>query len=347
MILKLKIYVDAYLAKNLGDDLFVNILTNRYPQHKFYAISKGEKGYGTKNLKVYNNKYLFKVLKKFQWEKYLANHYDSVVTIGGSMFMEKDNAKRDFSLGKNKRYILGINFGPYKTQEYYNNIHNMLSKVEDVCFRDKYSYSLFKDLPNARQAADIVFSMDTSNIKNTNRKRAIISIISPKDKISEIYQEQYEQKMLELIDFLIKKDYEICLMSFCKAEHDEEEIERIYARIPEKQKNSIEKYFYDGNIEEALNTMADSQLIVGGRFHANIIGLVLGKSILPVLYSDKTLHVLQDMQLDIPIIDIRNLDEFDIASINNEVLTRTYNIDKQKEDANMHFSKLDKVLVGK
>ena len=31
-----------------------------------------------------------------------------------------------FSLGKNKRYILGINFGPYKTQEYYNNIHNML-----------------------------------------------------------------------------------------------------------------------------------------------------------------------------------------------------------------------------
>ncbi len=43
--------------------------------------------------------------------------------------------------------------------------HNMLSDVEDVCFRDKYSYNLFKELPNARQAADIVFSMDTSNIK--------------------------------------------------------------------------------------------------------------------------------------------------------------------------------------
>ena len=245
MILKLKIYVDAYLAKNLGDDLFVNILTNRYPQHKFYAISEWEKGYSTKNLKVYNNKYLFKTLKKFQWEKYLANHYDSVVTIGGSMFMEKEDAKRDFSLGKNKRYVLGINFGPYKTQEYYNNIHNMLSKVEDVCFRDKYSYNLFKDLPNARQASDIVFSMDTSNIKNTNRKRAIISIISPKDKISEKYQEQYEEKMLELIEFLIKKDYEICLMSFCKAEHDEEAIERIYTKIPEEQKQNIEKYYYN------------------------------------------------------------------------------------------------------
>ena len=93
--------------------------------------------------------------------------------------------------------------------------------------------------------------------------------------------------------------------------------------------------------------MADSQLIVGGRFHANIIGLVLGKSILPVLYSDKTLHVLQDMELDTPIIDIRKINDFDINLIKEEDLIRTYNIDKQKEDANMHFLKLDKVLVEK
>jgi hypothetical protein len=337
----MKIYVDAYLAKNLGDDLFINILTNRYPEHKFYAISKGEKGYDTKNFKVYSNVYMFKALKKFQWEKHLANHYDTVVTIGGSMFMERGDTNRDFSMGKNKRYVLGINFGPYKTQEYYNNIHNMLSNVEDVCFRDKYSYNLFKDLPNVRQAADIVFSMDTSNIKITNRKRAIISIISPKDKIDEKYEEKYEEKMLELITFLIKKEYEICLMSFCKNENDEEEIEKIYNKIPENQKKKVEKYYYNGNIEEALNTIADSQLVVGGRFHANIIGLCLGKSILPVLYSDKTLHVLEDMQINTPIIDIRKLENFNIESIKDEDLTRHYNIEKQKEDAQRHFEKLD------
>ncbi len=342
----MKIYVDAYLSKNLGDDLFINILTKRYPQHKFYAISKGEKGYNTKNFKVYSNTYIFKILKKFQWEKYLANHYDTVVTIGGSMFMERGDTNRDFSMGKNKRYVLGINFGPYKTQEYYNNIYNMLSDVEDVCFRDKYSYNLFKELPNARQAADIVFSMDTSNIKITNRKRAIISIISPKDKIDEKYEEKYEEKMLELITFLIKKEYEICLMSFCKNENDEEEIEKIYNQIPENQKKKVEKYYYNGNIEEALNTIADSQLVVGGRFHANIIGLCLGKSILPVLYSDKTLHVLEDMQINTPIIDIRKLENFNIESIKDEDLTRHYNIEKQKEDAQRHFEKLDIQLIN-
>ena len=88
----------------------------------------------------------------------------------------------------------------------------------------------------------------------------------------------------------------------------------------------------NGNIEEALNTIADSQLVVGGRFHANIIGLCLGKSILPVLYSDKTLHVLEDMQINTPIIDIRKLENFNIESIKDEDLTRHYNIEKQKED---------------
>ena len=343
----MKIYVDAYLAKNLGDDLFVNILIKRYPNHKFYSIAENEKGYSKGNLKVYSNKYFFKTLKKFQLEKYLANRYDTVVTIGGSMFMEKNDADRDFSLGKNKRYILGVNFGPYKTEKYYQNIHNMMSKVEDVCFRDKYSYDLFKDLPNIRWASDIIFSMDTSDIKLTNRKRAIISIISPKDKLDEKYQEKYENKMIELIKFLDNKGYEICLMSFCKVENDEQEIESIMNKLPEDYRNKVEKYYYNGNIEEVLNVLGDSQLIVGGRFHANIIGLVLGKSILPVLYSDKTLHVLQDMEIDVPIIDIRKLDEFDIQKLTDEQLNIHFDVEKQKNDAQRHFEKLDILLGGK
>lgn len=338
----MKVYVDAYFAKNLGDDIFIDILTKRYPTHNFYAITENEKEYNKENLKVFSNKYIFKVLKKFQWEKYLANHFDTVVTIGGSMFMENDNSSKDFSLGKNKRYVLGVNFGPCKTEKYYKNIHSMLSKVEDVCFRDKYSYDLFKDLPNARCAADIVFSMDTSRIKNTNRKRAIISIISPEYKLKKSYQEQYEEKMIQLIEMLINKDYEICLMSFCKKEHDEEEIDNIIRKIPVKYNEKITKYFYAGNIEEALNVLADSQVIVGGRFHANILGLLLGKSIIPVLYSDKTLNVLQDMKIDTKIIiDIRKLQDFDVNSITDEDLNRKCNIEREIINSQKHFEKLD------
>ena len=48
----MKVYVDAYLEKNLGDDIFLDMLIKRYPKHKFYAMSRKEKEYNSNNLKV-------------------------------------------------------------------------------------------------------------------------------------------------------------------------------------------------------------------------------------------------------------------------------------------------------
>lgn len=340
----MKIYVDAYLALNLGDDLFVDILCKRYPNHQFYAISKAMKGYTQKNLKVFSNSYLFRVLKKFQWEKHLANQYDLVVSIGGSMYMENKDSKRDFSLGNKEHYILGSNFGPYQTEEYYQNIYQVFEQAEDVCFREKHSYELFKDLSNVRYASDIVFSMPTENITITNRKRAIFSIISCSYKLNETYTKAYEEKMIELIELLQKKGYEICLMSFCKQEKDEEAIEAILSRCKEETKQNIETYYYHGNMEEALNVLGDSQIIIGSRFHANILGLLLGKTILPVLYSDKTKHVLEEMNIKTPMMDIRKMEDFNINEITKQDLERHFEVEKQKEDAKRHFEKLDERL---
>ena len=139
----------------------------------------------------------------------------------------------------------------------------------------------------------------------------------------------------------MKKEYEVMLMSFCKMEHDEEEIQNILNKLDEEHRKKVETYCYNGNIEEAMNVLADSQVIVGGRFHANILGLLLRKSIIPVLYSDKTLNVLKDMNIDAPVIDIRNLKDFDISSITDADLNKVYNVEKEKIDAQRHFEKLD------
>ena len=127
----------------------------------------------------------------------------------------------------------------------------------------------------------------------------------------------------------------------------EQEIENIINKLPKTYRDKVERYCYNGNIEQALNVLGDCQLIIGGRFHANILGLVLGKSILPVLYSDKTLHVLQDMEINVPIIDIRKLDEFDVKSLTDEQLNTHFDVEKQKKDAQRHFEKLDILLGGK
>ena len=345
----MNVYVNAYLANNLGDDLFIKILTERYKNHKFYSISKGFKNYTKNNLKVYSNPYIFRILKKFQLEKYLANRFDLVVTIGGSMYIENNDSDRDFSLGKNKYFILGSNFGPYKTQKYFDNLYGVFKNAEDVCFRERYSYELFKKLPNVRYASDIVFNLDTKNIKNTNRKRVIFSIISCEYKMRQEYEEAYEEKIIEMIKFYAKKGYEICLMSFCKIERDEEAIEKILEKCPEDLKENIKTYYYNRNLEEALDIIGDSQIMVASRFHANIIALLLGKRVITLSYSDKTKHVLEDIGLNSNMIDIKEIKDFNIEE--NEALL----LEKPKSeieakivnainDSKKHFEKLDKIL---
>ena len=256
-------------------------------------------------------------------------------------------AKETSHFGKNKYYILGSNFGPYKTNEYYKNLYGFFKNAEDVCFREKYSYELFKSLPNIRYASDIVFNLDVKDIKKTNKKKVIFSIISCEYKIGLEYKKDYEEKMIEMIEFFTKKGYEICLMSFCKEEKDEEAIEAIFQQCSEKLKPKIEKYFYRGNIKEALDRIGDSSLMVGSRFHANIIALLLGKKVIPVLYSDKTKHVIEDMQLNLKMIDIKDIKNFNVKE-NEEILLQEQNntqkISEAIKDASRQFEELDKIL---
>ena len=44
-------------------------------------------------------------------------------------------------------------------------IKSSLNLCDDVCFRDLYSYELFKDLSQVRYAPDIVFQMNVDEYK--------------------------------------------------------------------------------------------------------------------------------------------------------------------------------------
>ena len=134
----MKVFVNAYLENNLGDDLFFEILKNRYNGNKFYVMSSSIKK--EDNVVVYKNKFINKIIRRFELKKLITNKCDLIVSIGGSMYMEqKNDTNRKFFLGKKPYYILGSNFGPYHSERYFNNAHKFFEKAEDVCFRDKYS----------------------------------------------------------------------------------------------------------------------------------------------------------------------------------------------------------------
>jgi len=108
-----------------------------------------------------------------------------------------------------------------------------------------------------------------------------------------------------------------------------------------KLKDKINIYNYKDNIIEALNVMADSQIIVGSRFHANILGLVLQKTIIPIAYSDKTINVLKDMNFKGKIFDIRDMDSFDVNILTDEDLLYKFDTSSLKLSAEEQFKKLD------
>lgn len=335
----MKIYLDAYMNGNLGDDLFIDILLKRYKSCDFFSVLP-KNNYLYDNLQSTNSNLIYKIVDKFNLYNFYRQKCDFTIVIGGSMYIEA-NPRKEIGKRPNKYFVIGSNYGPYKTKEYFNNSKKFFEDAEDVCFREKYSYNLFKDLKNVRYAPDIVFSLDCSYLSKINtKKKVIISLIDCKIKYGEKYTNLYEDKIIELIQILKKKGYEICLMSFCKNQGDEEAINRICNKTKEK----VETYFYRGNIKEALEKISESQVVIGSRFHAMILGLLFNKKILPINYSDKLNHVFEDYKIKSKIINIKDLETEDLEKTLDENLAITEDIQELRKNSQKQFEKIDKFV---
>lgn len=352
-----KALIIAYAKKNLGDDLFIHILVNRYKNTRFYLCTKTfyeRTCFKATNLKLVNP-YIVKSFNslsantnnhKFNVNNILSRVCDVTVLIGGSMFIqnadvatvERQISERFLHL-KNKYYILGSNFGPYKDKEYYSLHHNVFKKAEDVSFREEYSYNLFEELKNIKYASDIVFSLDTKNINIEKRKEVVISVIdlSFRKELAK-YTEIYERKIKEMIEYYVSLGYDVTLMSFCKFEGDEKAIYNITKNIEGDISSKVWVYRYNGNIEEALGIIASSEIVVATRFHAMILGLLFNKTVIPVIYSNKTLNVMKDIDFKGDYVRIENMENLDVSSLN---LAYTLDVTKQILDAERHFENLD------
>lgn len=354
----MKIKLKAYTNGNLGDDLFINMIAQRYPKCSFYILNTCNFTYRNKiasNVKITEG-FLAKVLSrlttilsfnKISYDYILQRKFDLIVIIGGSMFIEGDyNNFEKKTIRKNKRYyILGCNFGPYKTQKYLESHKMLFCKAEDICFREIYSKQLFPDLPNVRYAPDIIFGLDKRNIILKNSKKVIFSIIDCSQKGDSNMKNIYINKIIELTIFFINKGYDILYMSFCKNEGDEYAIEEIINIMGSHITSKIEKYYYTGNIAEALNVMGDSQIIIGSRFHSNILGMLLGKTVIPIAYSLKMINVLKDMNFRGKFLDLNKLRDFNVDTLANEDLLYIHDISNETMYANKHFEMLDKLLL--
>lgn len=344
-----RILVWAYFNKNLGDDLFIKIILERYNMHDFYLINCSEDSFYP--FKFYRN------VKRISLKEAIINIYkfSYFINIGGSIFQFEDTKwgsirKRiiiallnKITLGKN--FVLGSNFGPYKYKESIRNTKLYFSLCKDVCFRDNNSYNLFNNMKNCRLATDIVFCME--NIEFNNRIKDTIGIsvmnLNSRNNLNK-YREAYINKMIEVIKHFNEKNNDIYLISFCDAEGDNTAIQEILKGI--NKENKIKILSYEGNIEEFLSEYSKIDKIICCRFHSFILSQVFDQNVYPLVYSNKLLDVLNDLNMSKHYTKIENIINLKVENIEKAFeFNKVVNRDILKKSQSQ-FKVLDRYLIN-
>lgn len=369
---KYKVFIYAYLNYNLGDDLFVKTLCEKYSNIKFIAYAPDSNYIQVfqklPNLKLYTNhswqvKRIKDILRRMKnrnkdrdYVRHVLSYFcKAYIVIGGSLFqqpidnwMKHCNATEFRAIRKRPTFIVGSNFGPFTSEEFYQNYKRIFSKYTDICFRDSYSYELFHDLENVRMAPDILFDLQYKKRENKSKQIAISIIKLAKRESLKSLSDSYRDKLIEIIKYYIFQGYTVKLFSFCKPEGDEEMINELEENLSEIEKESIKKCFYSYDMDLVINELQESELIIATRFHCMILGWVFHIPVFPIVYSDKMLNVIKDIRFQGKYVELRNINELNVQDVdynfNNQI---TIDETKIKEMAKDQFTGIDQYIKNK
>lgn len=353
---KKNVFILAYAKQNLGDDLFIYMLLKKYPNISF-SINIANPEHAKLFEKFPNITIVYE--KERNLSKENAKQYDAYIYIGGSIFMEGGtvyNISEEFleflkECQKNKIPFCYVssNFGPAYTKEYVDLARKVYQNCTDICFRDLYSYNLFKEMPTVRYAPDLAF-LYQPNMPIQNKKDTIgISIIDLAIRKELIAQEEnYYNMLIHNIIQYIKEKKQVYLFSFCKYEGDEDSIKKLMKKMPEEYKSSIHCVNYDGNIEKFLSIYASMEYMICARFHAMILSSSIGQKCRILSYSNKIDNVIQDLQLfKQNILHFTQLDENTTMPLEEFEFVPNDKMDKIIEKANMQLQKVGEIMQEK
>ncbi len=299
-----KVFLHAYCFNNVGDDMFVITMAERFPHVNFHIAVKDQY---RKVFEKYKNLTLMSSFDEhgIKGRLKLRFSYSAFVKLGGSIFMEPVNWVKQppfpkwqcLLLNKNK-FIMGANFGPCYTTEFFERAKGSLKYYNGICFRDKYSYNMFSQLKNCKYAPDILFGYKHYPEYKTGDGVGISVIKMDGRETLDKYAKEYYASIANACDILIDKNIPVKLFSFCEKEGDEEAINKIIPQMKPETSKKVSVYNYKGNIEEFLREFNSCEYIVGTRFHAMVLGLSMKKKVYPVIYSKKLSNVLEDISFN-------------------------------------------------
>lgn len=356
----------GFYGMNLGDDLFFEKLLKRYPDtmflvycfdyyHAFFEQYDNVKFYAYNDPLVQKIKSIgekFKITDLF--ELLLLWRSNATVHIGGSIYQQVGDYRLDYKLRLRRKqrgkpfYSISCNFGAYDTEEYRKDWRKQFKKYEDVCFRDNYSYELFSDLKSVRQAPDLLFSYKTKKV-DTIPDSVVISVFNPyasNRNYSEEICDAYFDTLSKTVCDLVGKEKKVTLLSFCSFEGDREFAQKLIDNLPwgiGKKVDFID-YSFDTK-DDIINKLSSAEYIIGTRLHSVILGLVMGKKVLPVAYNSKIHHILDDIGYDQAVICFDQIKEYKDTGLCNILSDiEPFDVDMYSNSDDAQFAKTDKFL---
>ncbi len=316
----MKILLDGYFDRNLGDDLMLRLAYDALSEHEIYAK---------------NTEYAPDYAKKLTDN----TNIDVSLTVTGSGFLLYDCKSALYRINeirkdklKCKRVVLNANISPFPNKFAEKVILKQLSRLDFITVRDTYSYNYIKNhLPYLKCECypDMVFSMPRGMISDIQCENALGIAAYNSDNsalFSRLCDEYTEKTGNKVLIFALDTGKENDL----KAARE----------IQNGMKNECEIIEYDG----ILKNIRRCKKIIATRFHSAVIALSAGIDVIPAVYSDKTRHALSDLNFSGKIFDINRLD---YDGLYEEVFKPSDKFSVQKsvfENAENHIKRFKEVI---
>jgi colanic acid/amylovoran biosynthesis protein len=348
------ILVKAYTNVNFGDDMFLRILFERYSHTEFTMIAPKHyrQMFPQKNIRIITS-----CLPK-EWEQChieLSKHSDALLLIGGSIFMQmqrgiynaNDNYNRFLTqlfANKNK-YIIGANFGPFFDTDFKGTYEQLFLQYTDICFREKYSYNLFSHLPQTRYRLDIAFQYKLPEVAIEKGSVGFSLIDLSHREGLKTYKDIYERMIVQMIEILARESRSSYLFAFCIYEGDTYAVECIIAKLSPLARSFVKIVYYTGDMNGFLHNYLKMESVFTTRFHAMVISMMANQNIYPLIYSDKMLHVLNDLHYKGSYSMIEELNKKEPKQMLADICNNRHRIvPKDMESAEKQFEYLDDFL---
>ena len=302
----MEILLEAYLDSNFGDDLFMHMLLQRYPDHRFYLMTSAGQRMMFSRPNLSRIDYLD---AESQLER-----YGAYVFVGGDFFSPLadhiSRYRRAHAIRENGGhvFILGCSLNRTYTEEEYRQVNAVFSEADFVSFRDEVSYrQCVEHMHNvhAVSSADMSFLLHDDLLERSKRHAMAGAMgISVRKRMGSDEDGTYSAYIREIggvaLEHLCADERNtVSFLALSTGEWDDRKTARdIITLLPENLADRVSIKAYEGDIEAFMDDASQCESFVCTRFHSLCLSILFGKPFVPISYEVKIENLLKTLGYD-------------------------------------------------